>query len=324
MRLLFSFLFVLLMCHTAAAQQNSSRIFRFLEMSPGARASAMGGNHVALYSADFSHFYVNPAVADSASTGTISASFLNFLGDANLGAASSSIPLKSGILAFGIRFLGYGEMHEYDENGNELGNFHPADIALSAAYSTKLSDNVKAGLAASFIHASYAAYQSSAAAISGGLYYQDSENGVSAGVSVRNLGAQITTFAGQREPLPLDISAGISKKPEKFPFHLHLTLRQLNNWDMRLPGEASNPNLLNNLFRHVIFGAEARFTENFFLRLGYDHLLHEQTATSATFDFAGIAYGVGFAIKNIQFDVSRNSYSKLGGITQLSIKTKAF
>lgn len=325
MRHLLSLLAVFILSVSAAAQSTSSNVYRFLEISHHARNSALGGNHVALFEGDFSQFYLNPAYLDSNSVGKVSATYMNFLGEANLGSTGTVLNFqKVGLIGIGLRFVSYGEFDHLDENGNNLGNFHPGDLALAGAYSVYLSEKLRAGAALDLIYSSYSSYKSSAVAASGGLFYQDVESKFSAAITIRNLGAQITAYNERREPLPLDVSAGISKKPEGFPFHLHLTFQQLNNWDLRVFGENSRPDLLNNLFRHVIFGGEAHFTENFHLRLGYDHYLHEQTKSGSNFDLAGLAFGVGFSIKEIQVDISRNSYSKLGGITQLSIKTKVF
>jgi hypothetical protein len=46
------------------------------------------------------------------------------------------------------------------------------------------------------------------------------------------------------------------------------------------------------------------------------------TKTSENLDLAGMAFGVGINIGDLTFDISRNSYSDLGGLTRLSLKTK--
>jgi len=320
-RLILPFLILVLSTEFTAAQSNTSSIFRFLETTPNARSAGLGGNHVGTFNGDFSLMHLNPAFLNASSSKTISASYINFLADANMGFASAAYEFeKVGIVGFGIRFVGYGEFDQLDENGNELGNFHANDIAITGAYSLPLTNNLQAGAALDYIHSSYSSFKSSALAVSGGLYYQDTASNFSAGISVRNLGRQLTAFDEQKEPLPLDVSAGFSKKPEAFPFQINLTFKQLNNWDMRIFGESERPEPLDNLFRHVLIGGETNVGDNFQLRFGYDHYLHEQTKTGKTFDLAGIAFGVGVNFNNITFDVSRNSYSKLGGITRLSIK----
>lgn len=321
MRLIASFLILFLGTELTAAQSNTSSIFRFLEMTPTARSAGMGGNHAGIFDADFSLMHINPAYLNASNTATISASYINFLADVNMGFSSGAYTIDQiGTFGLGIRYVGYGEFDRLDENGNELGNFSANDIALTGAYSRPVASGLQAGVAFDLIHSSYANFKSSAMAFSAGLFYQDTTNNFSAGFSIRNAGVQLSAFDEQREPLPMDISVGISKKPEAFPFHLILTLKQLNNWDLRTFGESEKPKLVDNIFRHVLFGGETSIGENMQIRLGYDHYLHEQTKTGKTFDLAGVAFGLGFDFKNMTFDVSRNSYSKLGGITRLSIK----
>lgn len=322
MRLLISILIIFIASQEIQAQSNTSSVFRFLDITPTARTAGLGGNHVGLYNADFSLIHLNPAYLSAGSSGSISASYVNFLGDANMGFTSGAYTFeKLGTLAAGIRFLGYGEFDQLDENGNDSGNFNASDVAITGAYSIKVTENLHAGAGLDLIYSSYAMYKSSAVAVSGGLFYQDTTSHFSAGISIRNLGGQITAFDEQREPLPLDVSLGVTKKPEAFPFQLSLTLKRLNDWDMRAFGEAETPAFADNLFRHILFGGETNMGENITVRLGYDHYLHELTKTGNDFDLAGIAFGVGVTIKEITFDFSRNSYSRLGGITRLSIKT---
>lgn len=310
---------------SAVAQSNTSSVFRFLEVTPTAYAAGLGGNHPGLHSGDYSLLFVNPAYLSATSSGSVSASYMNFLGDANMGFTSTAYHVEGvGTFGAGIRFISYGELDELDENGNHLGTFNANDIAISGAYSISVLKNLQAGASFDLIHSSYADFKSSAFAVSGGLFYKDVASNFSAGIAVRNLGAQLSTFDEVREPLPLDISVGISKKPEAFPFMINFTFKELNNWDMRIFGENEKPSAINNIMRHVLVGGEATLGENLLIRFGYDHYLHEQTKTGRDFDLAGIAFGLGFTVKDITFDLSRNSYSKLGGITRLSVKTALF
>lgn len=322
MRVLLPFIMILAATQLTAAQSNTSSVFRFLEVAPTAQVAALGGNHVGLYNADFSLMHLNPAYLSTENSGSVSASYLNFLADANMGFTSGAYEADNiGIFGFGIRFMGYGEFDRLDENGNMLGNFNANDIAVTGAYSLSLTNNLNAGAGLDYIHSSYANFKSSALAFSGGLFYKDTTAHFSAGLAVRNVGGQLTTFVDQGEPLPLDVSVGVSKKPEAFPFQLSLTFKQLNDWDLRVFGESGKPKVLDNIFRHVLFGGEAALGENMSIRFGYDHYLHEQTKTDKEFDLAGVAFGLGFEVKSIVIDLSRNSYSSLGGITRLSVKT---
>lgn len=318
------FVFIILLCPGfLIAQTNNSSIFRFLDITPSARAAALGGNHVGLFDANSSLFYLNPAYLSPASSKNVSATFVNYLADTRIGFANGAYDIQGvGTLGIGIRYAGYGDFDLLDDSGNNLGDFRASDLSLTTALSTKLSEKLTAGAGFDLIHSSYHIYNSSAVTFSGGVYYQNMDQRFSAGLSFRNLGDQIDYYNGEAEDIPFDVSLGLSKKPENFPFQLNLTLRQLNDWDMRVFGEDEEPAFFDNLFRHVIFGGEADFSENFKFRLGYNRYLHEQTKTGQDLDLAGISIGVGLKIKDMVFDISRSSYSKIGGIVQLSVRSQ--
>lgn len=320
-----SLLFLSLFCLwgiSLSAQSDVSTIFRFLDVTPNANASALGGNHTGLFEGDYSSFHINPAYLYGSVNGQVSATFVNLLADSKMGFTNGTFRInENNQIGLGIRFLGYGDFKTLDKDGNELGDFNAIDIALSGAYATKIATNWSGGVALDLIHSSYEQYKSSALAVSGGIYYKNTEEHFSFGASVRNLGTQLSTYAGIREPLPLDVSVGISKKPENFPAELSFTLRRLNDWDMRIVGETKSPGFFDNAFRHVIFGGKIDFGENFHVRLGYNRYLHELNKTKENFDFAGVGIGVGFTVKDLIIDISRNSYSETGGVVQLSIKT---
>ncbi len=307
---------------SAHAQSNNSTVFRFLEVTPAAKASALGGNHTGLYDADYSLFQLNPAYLQGSETRMISASFVNHLLDARMGMVHSALTINEfHTLGFGLRFQGYGDFNSLDEDGNETGSFDAVDIAFGTAYSTIIAPKIYGGISLDLIHSSYESYNSSGLAVSGGLLYRNPDKELSIGLAVRNLGTQLSTFNGIREPLPLDVSVGITKKPEGFPARISLTLRRLNDWDMRSVGEQQKPEFLDNMLRHLLIGGEFGLSPNFRVRLGYNHFLHEQTKTKENFDLAGLAFGIGLSVKDFIIDISRHSYSELGGVVQLSIRT---
>jgi len=307
----------------AQAQTERNEVYRFLEVPSSAEASALGGNQVALFDGNSSLMHLNPAYLDEASANMVSATFVNYLADARYGFANYAVAVPSvGTVGFGIRYAGYGDLTRYDINGNDLGDFNASDLAINTTLSTQLSPKLRAGAGIDYVHSSYGDYYSSALSGSAGMYYLDKEARFSAGISIRNLGDQLNYFNETRENLPFDVSIGVSKKPEQFPFQVSVTLRQLNDWDLRVPGETSAPDFGEQLFRHVIIGGEAALGKNLHLRLGYNRWQHDQSRTNENFDFAGASIGVGINLRKVQVDISRSSLSEIGGIVQLSVRTK--
>lgn len=322
MRVSIAFLFIFLAVENTTAQSNSSSIYRFLEVTPAAGAASLGGNHVGYLNGDFSLMHLNPAYLGMTTDMGVSGSYINFLGEASLGFSSIKFESTSlGTLAFGIRYVGYGEFEFLDTEGNAYGTFRANDIAISGAYSRELMENLTAGAEISLIHSSYANVRSSGISIAGGLLYRQHERHFSAGLSIRNAGSQLSTYSGIREPLPLNISAGVSKKPESFPFLITLSFIELNDWNRKLNSDEGSPAFFENLVRHAIIGGETEIGQYITARLGYDHHLHKMAKTNDNFDLAGVSFGLGLNLSKVTIDISRNSYSQLGGITRLSLKT---
>ena len=305
------------------AQSSITSVYRFLQVTPTADLAAQGGNHVGLYDADSGILFLNPAYLSESSQHHVNATFVNYLADARYGFINYALHADEiGTIGFGIRFAGYGELSEYDVDGNSLGSLSASDIAFTSALSTQLSPKLRAGASIDFVYSSYGDFNSSALMGSAGMYYMDTESRFSAGIAVRNLGDQLNYFNETREELPFDISIGFSKKPERFPFQLSLTLQQLNNWELEVPGDQGDDAFTDKLFRHAVLGAEAELSRQFFLRFGYNRWQHEMARTNENFDFAGASIGVGIHLRKVQVDISRNSLSNLGGVVQLSIRTK--
>ena len=316
-------LFFLLINSNVFAQTESNEVYRFLELPSSPWAAALGGNQIAIFNGNSALMHINPAYLDESSEKKITSSFVNYLADARYGFANYALHFQEvGTVGFGIRYAGYGELTEYDKNGVNLGDLNAVDLAINGTISSQISSKLRAGAGLDYIHSSYGEYISSAIAGSAGLYYSDVDNLFSIALSVRNIGDQITYFNETREDLPLDISIGLSKKPENFPFQISATLRQLNNWDLHTKSDESTLDFGNQLFRHLILGAEAQLGKNFDLRFGYNRWQHDQAKVNENFDFAGASIGVGINLKKLEIDMSRNSLSDIGGIVQISVRTK--
>ncbi len=305
------------------AQTSNRTVFRFLDVPPNARSAALSGNHVSLYQADLSLFMVNPAYLSEESSRQFSASYVNFLADANYGFINTAYHIDGvGTVGVGIRYAGYGEFNRLDENNNQNGTFNPGDFSFNAGISRELSSRIRIGGSLNWIHSRIDNFRSTALAASFGALYEDIDRDLTIGFSVRNVGSQITTFNSIREPLPLDISLGVSHKPENFPVRVNLMLRQLNEWNQPLLSDTDDPTFSQNLFRHMVLGGEIPFSEQFIIRIGFNQLQHQELKTRDNFDFAGVGLGLGLKFDKFHIDFSRSSYSELGGIFQISVTSR--
>jgi len=307
----------------SGAQIGNESAFGFLNLPGSARTAALGGNHVSLHNGGTAHFETNPAYLDHEHHRELSLSYLNHFSDIYLGSAAFSWHLDGiGTLATGVRFLNYGDFNRTDSEGSELGSFNAYDFSWSAAISRSLFDTFRAGIGIQFVMSSYDAYRSSALGLFGGLYFPFNDGYSQAGIAFRNLGAQLTRFDGTREELPFSLMAGITHRLQHLPLRFNLTLHSLDRWNLPVFDDDSDPGFSENLFRRIRFGTELLFSENFHLRVGYDHLQSEELKTDSRIDLSGASIGLGIIIRDIRIDISRTSYSDTGGLIQLNLGTR--
>lgn len=313
---------VLVVASNAEAQTNSNATFRFLNIPSSARAAALGGVNVALPEADVTHFQMNPAYLKKKDHNYFGISYLNDIAEVNTGFASGAYHIEHiGTLGVGVRYVDYGEITSATADGVETGTFQPFDIALNTTMARPFNDNLNYGASLSIIHSAYDIYNSTALALSFGAIYTFNERTV-AGLVVNNAGTQLSAFNERKEQLPIDIRIGVSRDLEYLPFRLLLTAHSLNQWVMPVYSDQEDPEFIDNILRRMIIGGELLFSENFHLRLGYNHLLHQELKTGNRIDFAGFSMGVGIQIRRFHFDIGRSSYSEIGGLTHISLQTR--
>lgn len=322
MRLKLSIWLILALPVTAVSQSAIHSTYRFLLVPPSAYASALGGNGVSLKNGDFSMMTLNPAYISAGDHRHFALSYVNHISDVNMGMLSGAWNFPGiGTLGGELRYLNYGKLTRADAEGNRMGSFQAYDMALSVAMSRNLLPDLRYAGGITLIRSSYAQYQSSAVAVMGGIWYAIPAQDLILGASITNLGSQIQTFDGIKEPLPLDIRVGVSKRLEHMPLRLSLTLHSLDRWQLPTVTDTRRPTFSQNLARHVELGAELLLSEYVQIGLGYNRLRHEDLKSSDRLDLAGTSIGIIIHTKHFRFDISRNSWSSSGGLLQLSFQT---
>ena len=315
-------LLLLVGTNDALAQQSYRTVFPFLNLPTNARNAALGGNHPSLFEGTGDMMHINPAYMNAESHQNLAISYINHLADVNIGFLTSTYHLDDiGTVGAGVRYVSYGQFDHTNNIGELIGTFTANDIAMNAAISRSYH-SLKYGASVDIIHSNYHDYNSTGIALTAGALYEFEDSRTNAAVVIKNLGTQLSYYNGKAERFPLDILASVTHKPEHIPMRLTVTLQKLNDWDLRSFGEDSAPPLGQNLMRHVIFGNEILLGDHVRARIGYNHYQHNQIQSNKRIDTAGLSFGVGIEINRFRFDVSRNSYSELGGLLQMSIQAR--
>ena len=300
----------ILLIVTTCVYSQSNTTYNFLKLDADARSSAMGGSTVSMVN-DINAFYYNPA-----SLGTIlntqgSVGFYKYLLDINSGNAAYTQKYKDlGYFGVGIRYFNYGSFDKYDEESNNIGTFNANDLAITLGYANNYQGNLSYGASLKFIYSNIDVYHSSAIAADLGLLYQIPEKNITLGLSILNLGTQISKYAGTKEDLPLDLRLGFSKRLEYLPLTFYFSLTNLNEEKDKFIDR----------FKNIKVGGELNMSDDIVLRIGYNNQQRQDLKTGSTTGLGGFSAGLGINIyEKYRIDYAFNSMGKIGATHRFNV-----
>ena len=149
----------------------------------------------------------------------------------------------------------------------------------------------------------------------------------SAGLVIRNVGYQVTTYAGEpHQKLPFEIQAGISQRLPHAPFRFSLTLRHLEKSDMTYQYNDSvstddriSSDFLENMMRHVIIGAEIIPHKNFYFSAGYNYQRRRELQIKSNVSTVGFSWGFGIRTTLLDLEFGRATYHLAGSSNHVSL-----
>ena len=313
------------------SQIGGKSVYGFLNLVTSPRQAALGGKVITIYDEDVNQAHFNPATINQEMDNHLAINYGSYFGAVNYGTAAYAYTYDRHLQTFhaGVNYVDYGKFQGYDENGNQTNSFTGSEIALSFGYAYNVPfTNLYFGTNAKLIASTLESYTSYGAAADFGALFIDERNDVNWALVVRNVGTQITTYSGTQEKLPLEILAGVSQEVENVPLRWHLTLENLQQWNVAF----SNPNravsnidgtstsekvgFMNNALRHVVFGGELFPKRSFNLRFGYNFRRGEELRVVDQRNFSGISLGFGLKMGKVKFNYSYSRYT-LAGNTSL-------
>lgn len=319
------------------AQIGGSKAFDFLNLSPSARISALGGTQVAMCDEDGTFALQNPALLSDSADGFLNLNVYNYLSDIGYGNVSYVRQMgQAGTFHGGLQYVNYGTFNQRDEYGNYVGNYRAGEMALIVGGARTYKENFAYGLNLKLIQASYAGYNAWAGALDFGGRYRSDDGLFCAGVVVRNMGAQFSKFTqtGNREQLPTQVQAGISYKLKYMPMRYYITAIHLQQpnliyIDPNAPIEVDfngNPiptpkRIGDKIVAHFVFGTEFLLGRNLRLRAGYNHLRRIELRSSGRAGLSGFTMGAGIRISKFRFDYAFVRYAAGMNTHQFSLST---
>ena len=328
----------------ASAQVVGGRhVFEFLSLSLSARTTALGGGLLSVQDDDVALAAVAPSLLNPSMHNALSFNHHFQLGGVQSGSVmyARNAPKLGMMLQFGLQYINYGTFDAADEYGAQIGSFKAADYAFLLGGMKKLDEHFSIGLNLKFVSSQLESYRSTGLAADVSGTYHDPEAQICATLAVRNLGVQLSTYSqqNQREPLPLDIQLGLSKRLKHTPLRFSVLAHHLQRWNIRYqdPATVAATTFLNdtqsssssssiwidNLFRHLTFGAEVLVgkKENLRFRIGYNHLRRQELSVENYRSFAGFSLGAGIKVSNFRLDYGRAFTHLAGSTNHLTVST---
>ncbi len=314
-------------------QTGGDNVYEFLNLTHSGHIAAMGGSNVSLQLPDLNMAYHNPALLSKEMSKSLALNYANYFAGINYGMAlySESFGGK-GNFAAGLTYLNYGTFTETDISGVITGSFRASEYAFSVIYSRNIDSLLSIGVNLKPVLSYLERYSSYGFAFDIGAAWHNHPNLFSAGLAIKNIGYQVTTYAGEaHERLPFEIQAGISQKLAYAPFRFSLTVRHLEKYDLTheyLPDNTSGTaasgksEFLENMMRHLILGAELIPHKNFYFCAGYNYQRRKELEVDSRVSTVGFSWGFGINSSLLNIELGRATYHLAGSSTHLTVILK--
>ncbi|APY12248.1 penicillin-binding protein [Seonamhaeicola sp. S2-3] len=314
------------LCFSASifAQLGGEHTYQFLNLISSPRQAALGGKVLTNVDYDVTQGMFNPATINVEMDNQLALNYTSYLGGISYGTASYAYTIDRRTQTFhaGITYINYGSFDGYDEDGNSTGTFSGGETALSFGYARQIGySDFYLGGNLKFISSKLEQYTSFGAAVDVGLLYINDYLDFNAALVIRNLGTQITTYAGLHESLPFEVSFGMSQRLENVPIRWHVTFENLQEWPIASPNPARTTSdlsgnqtsekigFLGQVIRHTILGAEIFPEGGFNIRLGYNFRRGEELRIVDQRNFSGLSAGISIKMNKMRFSYTHAKYT---------------
>ncbi len=289
--------------------QEGKSSFDFLNLPTSSHAYALGGTNISINAEDVNLIQQNPALLGQESHLQLGLNYMKYVGGINLaGATFAHRAGNRGAFAVGLQYYGYGKMKSADETGFITGEFSPKDIVFNGTYSHDITTYLRGGINGKVIYSTYEQYTSWALAVDLGLNYYDAEKDLSLSLVARNLGGQVKRYNEKFERMPIDVQLGYTQSLAHAPIRISITARHLTRWNLpyhTIESSSVNGNnsiveksgVVDNLFRHLIFGVEYLPTDRIYIGLGYNYKTRTDMKTSKRNMLSGFSIGGGIKVR---------------------------
>ena len=272
--------FLLSTSAVVAQKVNADEVYSFITLPYSAKATSLGGLNISSIGSDLGLAMYNPGLLESSMDKELHLSVKSYFSNIQQYDFSGAhyLPKRNWVLGWGIHYMGYGNITMTDASGNEMGNFLANDYVAQVSIASSFKQNIILGATLKLIQSNYGIYKSTGLAMDVSMAYTSSNNLLRASILANNVGLQVHSYT-EKERLPLNIIMGVSKKLENAPIQFSLTAQRLSIWNNSFYDPSfynqegyKPPSAAQDIFNHIIIGAEANLAEQVSLDFGYNFI----------------------------------------------------
>jgi hypothetical protein len=320
-------------------QTGGDNTFEFLNLPNSARIASIGDNYLAAKDKDLTLTLTNPSLITSDMSNFLSFSFVDYFSDINYGYAMYSHSFnRIGNFMGAMQFIDYGSFTYADETGQTSGTFGASEYALNIGWGRPLDSSFTIGATLRGIYSSLETYNSYGLAVDVAGSYTSRSGNLTVSLIFRNIGTQLKSYySSHPEPLPFEISAGMSNRLRHVPFRYFINYHHIEKWDLTyvdpndpgiidpLTGEVKSQNgiadFADKFMRHIVIGGELIPVKFLSLRIGYNYQRRQELKVYEKPATVGISWGVGLKISNFEFSYARSAYHLTGSPNFFTLTT---
>ncbi|MDJ1495597.1 type IX secretion system protein PorQ [Cytophagaceae bacterium DM2B3-1] len=307
--------------------------FAFLSQPSNATIASSGGINVSNADFDVNRQSSNPALLNKEMDKHLSISYIPFFAQIQAFSSAYADQFRGNRFGVGIHYMNYGTMEETDASGNVTGTFQASDYSVSLSHA-RTEGAYTLGVTVKFIGSAIANYSSYGVAMDLGGVWKHPKKDWTIGLVIKNAGLTLKKYTPEasQQVMPFDVQIGTTFKPEFMPFRFFITAHHLHQPDIAYDDPTLNTSLDANgnvvskkisfadkVARHITLGTELVLAKAFYIRLGYNHLVHQEMRLFNGAFNAGFSFGFQLKLKSLHIGYARFYQQAAGGVSYITL-----
>ena len=312
------------------AEGGGSSAYDFLTIPTSAHAFALGGNAPAIIDDDVTLVDQNPALLGPEIDSQVAFNYMMYMQSGNFaGLRYGMASGERGAWAVGMRYLNYGSITRYDQEGFSDGStFSPQDLVIEGTYSHDFTERLRGGINLKMVYSNYDGRSAFAMAADLGINYYDPDKDLSLSAVLKNAGGQLKRFYNSYDRLPIDLEFGYMQGIGNSPFSVAITATNLTRWKLPYYTHSSGDEgqvpvmksgFFPNFFRHLIFGLQVAPSDKFYAALAYSYKTRTDMSSYSRNFLSGFSIGLGIRVKSFGVSLAYAMPHKSGSSLLLNL-----